>query len=118
MKKLFILIVFIAVFLHFYPQQALTTWYDKNKNKLQQTFSQLTGTKIRIKPQKVYQDIEPKINQFKPLEKKFVIKITRSREAILAFHHDFCENKKNSAHLHTKNQILVCNSIQKYRARL
>ena len=118
MKKLFILIVFIAVFLHFYPQETLTAWYQNQKNTAQETFGSLTGTKIRIKTQKIYQDIEPKINQFKPLEKKFLIKITSNREALLSFHHEFCENKKNSAQLHAQNQLLVCNSIQKYRSRL
>lgn len=118
MKKLFILIVFIAVFLHFYPQEALTLWYNDHKNQLQESFDQLTSTKVRIKSQKVYQDIEPKLNQFKPQEKKFLLEITSNRKDLLSFHRQFCESNKASAKLHSKNQALVCKTIQKYRSRL
>lgn len=114
MKKLLILIVFAAVFLHFYPQEELTLWYEKHKNELLNTFAESTDTKVRLKAEKIYQDLTPKLKQFKQQEKEYLQTITSDRQTLSAFYDEFCQQKKQSAKLHANNQTLVCNTIRKY----
>lgn len=118
MKKLLVLIVFTAVFLHFYPQEELTLWYEKHKNELLNSVNQSTDTKIRLKAGKIYQDLEPKFNQFKPKELEYLKAITSDRATLLEFNTAFCENNEPNANLHIKNQKLVCAGIRKYQSLL
>lgn len=118
MKKLLILIVFTAVFLHFYPQEKLTLWYEKNKSIFVDIFTQSTDTKIRLKADKIYQDLKPKFKQFKRQEQNYLKDITSSRATLLKFNTEFCKQNKSNPNLHIKNQKLICEGIQKYSSLL
>lgn len=116
MKKLLILIVFAAVFLHFYPQEELTNWYEDKKDEVIAIFDESTDTRVRLKPTKIYQDLTTDFKQFKTHEQAFVKEITQSREKLLTFYREYCETRKASAHLHASNQELVCQSIARYQS--
>lgn len=116
MKKLLILIVAAAIFLHFYPQPELEAWYGENKAMVLEKFSDATDTKVRLSSQKVYRDIESSFDQFNSEEIKFVQEITASREAVKTFFTTYCENTKHTPKLHKKNQKLVCDKISPYQS--
>lgn len=113
MKNILILIVFAAVFLHFYPQPAVTSWYEQKKETVLEMFSDATDTKARLKADRVYKDLEPKFNQFRPSEVKYVKQITSSRRAIKDYYGENCSGKRDTK-LHANNQALVCQTISKY----
>lgn len=115
MKKLLILIVAAAVFLHFYPQPKLTAWYEQQMNTVMTTFNEITDTQVRLKAEKVYRQIEPKFDQFNPDEQQFVREITASRQAVKSFYFQHCDNKVPTQRLHRKNQALVCQEISTFR---
>lgn len=116
MKKLLILIVFAAVYLHFYPQKELTLWYNEQKSQLLEAFSQATDTKVRLKADKIYQDLKPKFVHFKTQEQKYLKSITQDRQSLLNFYNEFCVEAKPNAKLHANNQKLVCKTITKYQS--
>lgn len=116
MKKLLILIVFTAVFLHFYPQENLNAWYNEQKAWLIDKFSSATDTKVRLNTSKIFQDLKPKFQQFKPNEQKFLQEITSNREALMSFYEQHCKKKKASAHLHSTNQKITCKTISNYQS--
>ncbi|WP_448553971.1 hypothetical protein [Thalassotalea montiporae] len=113
MKNILILIVFAAVFLHFYPQPEVTAWYEEKKEAMLEMFSDATDTKVRLKADRVFKDIEPKFNQFRPSEIKHVEQITSSRKAIVSYYNEYCTNKRDTK-LYAKNQALVCQTMSKY----
>lgn len=113
MKNILILIVFVAVYLHFYPQPEVTRWYEEKKEALLEMFSDATDTKVRLKAERVYKDLEPKLNQFRPSEIKHVQQIMSSRKAIVSYYQEYCANKRD-AKLYVKNQALVCQTMSKY----
>ncbi|MFD2165588.1 hypothetical protein ACFSJY_04865 [Thalassotalea euphylliae] len=114
MKNLLILIVFAAVFLHFYPQPELTEWYEEQKDNVLEAFSDATDTKVRLKSDRIYKDLEPKFNQFRPSEQKHLQDITASRPAVKKYYREYCETKKRDQKLARVNQELVCKTISKY----
>ncbi|GLX78224.1 hypothetical protein tinsulaeT_15640 [Thalassotalea insulae] len=117
MKNLLILIVVIALFLHFYPQPEVTDWYEQQKSALLEAFSDATDTKVRLNPAKIYRDLEAKFEQFNEDEQGFIKEITSSREQIKDFFNKYCNSKKNhSPVLHHTNQKVVCDAISPYQS--
>jgi len=114
MKNLLILIVAVAVFLHFYPQPELEELYQTYKAKILEGFSDATDTRVRLRPQKIYTDLEPHFKQFNETEINALKEITNTRKGVIQFHNDFCEAKRRSASFHVKNQELVCRTIASY----
>lgn len=116
MKNLLILIVAIAIFLHFYPQPELNTWAEKQKNNVLEQFSNATDTKVKLSAGKVYRDIKQEFENFSDEEEKFIDELTSSRESIKAFYVQHCEQVKRAARLHQDNQAFVCKVIARYQS--
>jgi hypothetical protein len=118
MKKLLILIVAIAVFLHFYPQPEIESWLNEQKSDMMAKFSDATDTQIRLKADKIYSDLKSQFEHFSNEEQDFLKEVTSSRESVKTFFTDFCEGNKQSPHLHSENQKKVCNKIEQFSALL
>ena len=116
MKNILVLIVAAAVFLHFYPQPELETWFEQQKTAVLKIFSDATDTKVRLKADKIYQDLEPKFDQFNSEEEKFLKEITSSRDAVKEFYFTYCDKQQFSPKFHRKNQELVCQKISEFSA--
>ncbi len=116
MKKLLILIVAAALFLHFYPQPKLEAWYTEQKAVVIDIFSEAADTKVRLKADKVYSDLKSQLNSFNNEEKDFVKEVTNNRKSIEAFFIDYCQGKQPSPMLRPRNQEKVCQTIAQYSA--
>jgi hypothetical protein len=116
MKNLLILIVAIAIYLHFYPQPELESWFEEQKSLVLSTFSNATDTKVRLNPEKIYKDLQPSFGQFNEDEQAYVRKITSSRESVKEFFKKNCESKRPTPKLHQKNQQLICTKISAYQS--
>ncbi len=114
MKNLLILIVFAAVFLHFYPQPEVTEFYEEQKVNLLAMFSDATDTSVRLRPAKIYEDLEPKFNSFREDEIKHLKAITESRKTVKEFYDTYCQKSVGEPIFHPTNQKLVCSTISKY----
>ena len=115
MKNLLILIVAAAVYLHFYPQPEVTKFYNEQIEAAQEFFSEHTSTKVRLKADKIYTDLEPKFNQFSKEEIERLKEITSSRTQVKVFYFDICQTTKHEPSFHPNNERLVCQTIGKYR---
>lgn len=118
MKNLLILIVAIALFLHFYPQPEVTKFYDKQKTMLLDGFEQFSDTKVRLKADKIFTDLKPKFDQFSSEEVKYLKEITSSRENVKYYFEEHCISNKRSIIFRTNNQAIVCKTISKYESML
>ena len=116
MKNLLILIVAIAIYLHFYPQPELESWFNEQKTMVLSEFSNATDTKVRLNPNKIYKDLQPSFGQFNENEQTFVREITHSRESVIDFFTLYCKEKRPTPKLHQKNQQLVCSKITAYQS--
>jgi len=116
MKKLLILIVAAAVFLHFYPQPKLEKWAKEQKDYLVEMFSSATDTKVRISAKKVRSDIEQKFNQFTDDERAYTLEITENSKSIVSFYREKCDKVDKSVKLRPANKKFVCDTMSKYRA--
>ena len=117
MKNLLILIVAIALFLHFYPQPELQDWFEEQKAMVLAEFSEATDTKVRLSPGKIYKDLEQKFAQFNEEERIFVKALTESRASVKDFYQQYCGSKAiSSPKLHHNNQKVVCDAITPYQA--
>jgi hypothetical protein len=118
MKNLLILIVAAALFLHFYPQPELEDWFVEQKATAIATFSKVTNTQVKLKADKIYNDLESQFNSFSTDELKFLKNMTIDSESVKVFFTDFCKANKQTPQLHNENQKKVCNTIEQYSAFL
>ena len=114
MKKLLILIVAGALYFHYYPNEKLNSWLFEQKQTVLGYFSDATDTKVRLKSDKIYQDLAKDFGQFNSQEKAFVAEMTSSREKVKAFNEQYCKTKKQTPKLHRDNLAKVCYTISKY----
>ena len=116
MKKLLILIVAAAIFLHFYPQPKLESWFNEQKTMVLAKFSAATDTKVRLKADRIYLDLKPKFSQFNEDEQKYLKELTRSRETVVEFYQTYCKSQQTTPKFHQKNQQLVCKKMDEYQS--
>ena len=115
MKKLLILIVAIALFLHFYPQPEVDKKFAEIKATALEKFSSATDTKVRLKADKIYTDLKDKLSSFSAEEQEYLKELTSSREQVKAFYLDHCKGKKHTVNFHSVNLKSVCQTIDKYQ---
>jgi len=118
MKNLLILIVAAAVYLHFYPQPEVTKFYNETKKSLLDGFSEFSDTNVRLKADKIFIDLKPKLDSFSSDEVNALKEITSSRNNVNSFYQDYCKSKKRSATFHPSNQSKICKAISKYESML
>ncbi|MBL0710001.1 MAG: hypothetical protein JJV99_03125 [Colwellia sp.] len=118
MKNILILIVAIALFLHFYPQSEVTQFYNKQKEALLEGFSEFSDTKVRLKADKVFIDLESKLDSFSTEEVEYLKEITSSRSNVKTFYQNYCKEQIVNAIFHPVNQANVCQTISKYENML
>lgn len=116
MKKLLILIVAAAIFLHFYPQPKLESWFNEQKTMVLAKFSAATDTKVRLKSDKIYLDLKPKFAQFNDEEKAYLKELTSSRESVVEFYQTYCKGQQVTPKFHQKNQQIVCDKMNEYQS--
>lgn len=118
MKNILILIVFAAVFLHFYPQPKITEFYNETRASLEDGFSEFSDTSVRLKSEKILTDLTPELDRFSPAEVKTLKEITASRKNVKLYYEDYCRNKKRSTVFHPTNQAKICRTISQYESML
>jgi len=118
MKNLLILIVAIALFLHFYPQPELEKKYEEVKTLVLESFSDATDTKIRLKADKVFKDLESEFDSFSTEEVNYLKEITLNRKAVKGFYQEYCQTDRGNPVFHSSNQSKVCKTIDKYQSLL
>ena len=114
MKKLLILIVAAALVFHYYPNEKLNRWIFEQKKLVLSYFSEATDTKVRLKSDKIYQDLSRNFSHFSSQEIAYVAEITSSREKVKKFNKQYCRSKKQTPNLHRDNLAKVCQAINKY----
>lgn len=115
MKKLLILIVAAAVFLHFYPQPEVEKFYQEQKDAALNAFSEATDTSVRLKVSKVQEDLAKEYSSFRKSEKKRAEQISSTRNNITDYYQTYCVNQpKKDVKFHPDNQKKICQTISKY----
>jgi len=114
MKKLLILIVAGALYFHFYPNEKLNNWLLAQKAVVLSYFSDATDTQVRLKSDKIYQDLSRDFAKFNSQEQAYIAEITSSRANVKRFYQQHCVNKKPTAKLHRDNLTKVCHTISQY----
>ena len=118
MKNLLILIVAAAVFLHFYPQPEVTKFYNETKDSLLDGFSEFSDTSVRLKAEKIFIDLKPKLNSFSAEEVDSLKEMTSSRSNVNDFYQEYCKGEKRSTVFHPANQSKICKTIAQYENML
>lgn len=115
MKNLLILIVAIAVYLHFYPQPEVTAFYNKHMASVKEAFNEFSDTKVRLKPDKIFDDLKPEFATFSEREIEHLREITSSRKAVKEFYFAYCTQPERDHIFHSNNQNKTCSVVRKYR---
>ena len=114
MKKLLILIVAFALFLHFYPQPELEEWYGKKKDSALEGFSDVFDTQARISPNRILIDLRHDMKYFTPKERAKLEDIATSGRSIKDFYDESCIAKKRQFVFRPDTLRKVCKTISNY----
>ncbi|TLU65710.1 hypothetical protein FE810_07230 [Thalassotalea litorea] len=115
MKKLLILIVAAAVYLHYYPSPQLNAWWQQSLQWLDDKTSDYTDTKVGVKPSKLVTVLQPHFDKYSKMEEAYIRELATSRDNIREFHRQYCEEPKGNRRLNRNNQRQVCDVISQYR---
>ena len=115
MKKLLILIAFAAVFLHFYPQPELESWYDQQKSWLKKEISEATDTQIRLNVEKIIESLHADVENFSPEELDYLKEVTADRDTIKTFFHQHCKSDVATDMLSKANLADICRVMTDYQ---
>ena len=118
MKKLLILIVAIAVFLHFNPQPELENKFEEYKAMIIEIFSDATDTKVRLKTSKIFDDLSSQFESFSSKEVDKLKAITLDRKSVKDFYSQYCFAEKGHPIFHSANLEKVCKTINQYQGML
>lgn len=118
MKHLLILIVAVALYLHFYPNKEVTQLYNEQKQALLDSFTEFSDTKIRLKANKIYLDLESDLASFSGQEVAHLKEISSSRANVKAFYLTICKTEKRDVEFHINNEKKVCRVINRYTSML
>ena len=118
MKHLLILIVAVAVFLHFYPQPEVTNFYNETKASMLNGFSELSDTSVRLKADKIFIDLKPELNSFSNEEVVSLKEMTSSRSNVNDFYQSYCKTQTRNNNFHQINQEKICKTISHYASML
>jgi hypothetical protein len=118
MKKLLILIVFAAVYLHFYPQPKLTQWFEQQKKNILTDVANATDTKVRLKADKIFSDLVPDFKSFSEKEINELKEITKDRASVNVFYDKYCLQTNSNPIIHRINVQKICKKISNYQSLL
>jgi len=116
MKKLLILIVFGAVYLHYYPQPKLMGWFNQEKTTFMTSVAEATDTDIRLDSQRILLDLKPRFNQFSEKEIQEIKKLTLNQKSVKDFYLQYCDKNSANPNIQRGNLQLICKTIGKYQA--
>lgn len=114
MKNLLILIISIALFLHFYPQPEVEDQFHQLKESALTSFSDATDTSVRLKSDKIMLDLKSELDSFSTEEVNYLKEITATHQTVEAFYEKYCKDKVSSTVFHGTNLVKVCKTMGNY----
>ena len=118
MKNLLFLLSAAAIYLHFYPNEEVTKFYHEKKSFLVSKFNEMSDTKIRLKADKIYDDLEGDLKHFSDNEVERLKVITSSRSNVKDFYFTYCKTERRDVVFHRANENRLCKVINKYASLL
>ena len=113
MKKILILIVGIALYLHFYPQPELNDWYEGKKAEFLDTLAKATKARFKSSVDGLYDELKTEFEDFSPVEFQNLKTITSSVDQVTEFYEKNCTENIHSKFFHEGNAERVCYRLSK-----
>jgi hypothetical protein len=114
MKHLLFLIVAASLYLHFYPNEKVTTFFNEQKQRLLGQFDELTDTKLQLRAENIYDDLANELDSFSDKEVERLKQISASRVNVKEFYFTICQTNKRDIVFHLNNEKKVCRTISRY----
>lgn len=118
MKKILILIVAIALYLHFYPQPELNAWYEEKKAEFLDELSKSTKVTFKSNLDGVYEELKEEFIGFSEIELKNLKTITSSLDSLTEYYDNNCHGSEQNKLFHPDNADKVCAKVAKFIADL
>lgn len=118
MKKLLILAAFVALYLHYYPNETINDWFNKQKETVVTKVSEVTDTSIKLKAEKVFIDLKSEFSSFSREEIEELKKITANRDSVKRFYQEYCRGDNTNPIFHYVNEEKICRTIGRYESLL
>lgn len=114
MKKILILIVVIALFLHFNPQPEVNKFIEQQKTSFLDTMAEFSGTKVRMKSSTILTNMEDQLTSFSSEELHKLKEITLTRASVRDYFNSSCQPGQSDPTFHSINHSKVCQQISNF----
>ncbi|WP_394171811.1 hypothetical protein [Thalassotalea litorea] len=115
MKKILILIVAAAVYLHYYPSPQLNAWWEEQKTAIDNKFNDVMDTKARVSPSKLLSVMAGDLRKASKNERAYIEQLTESRDNIRNYYNEYCSTGKHNRRLSKNLQLNLCSNIEQHR---
>ena len=114
MKKILILIVVIALFLHFNPQPEVNEFLEEQKTSFLDTMAEFSGTKVRMKSSTIIEKMDDQLASFSPAEMQKLKEITLTRSSVRSYFNKHCKAGQSDPEFHSQKHQKVCSQISHF----
>ena len=111
MKKILILIVAIALYLHFYPNPEINKWYEGKKAEFLDTMAKSTKVTFKSNLDELYNQLKKDSKGFSAIELENLRTITGSLDSLNDFYQNNCSENSKSSLFHPDNISKVCKKL-------
>lgn len=119
MKKILILIVTTAIYLHFFPQPELEQFYQEKKASLLNSLSKSTKVGFKANLNGFVEGLTDNSIGFSPEEVNELKAISSSVESLTGFYQETCINKhQQGSGFHSDNINKVCQQAKSFINKL
>ncbi|QOL26191.1 hypothetical protein LP316_02490 [Thalassotalea sp. LPB0316] len=114
MKKILILIVVIALFLHFNPQPEVNEFLEKQKTSFLDTMAEFSGTGVRMKASTIISKMDKELSSFSSSELNKLKEITLTRDSARDYLNNHCQPGQSDPEFHSHNHQKVCQQLRQF----
>lgn len=111
MKKILILIVGIALYLHFYPQPELIQLYEDKKSELLTQLESSTKVTFKVNLADTYRLWEKELSGFSKQELSNLKEVLTSFDSVTNFYDENCHGNVTIKLFYADNHDKVCNKL-------
>ena len=111
MKKILILIVGIALYLHFYPQPELIQLYEDKKSELLSRLENSTKVTFKVNLADTYKKWEKELNGLSKQELSNLKEVLTSFDSVMNFYDENCHGNITAKLFYSDNHDKICNRL-------
>lgn len=118
MKKILIGLILFALYLHFFPDSAISKGVKEHYQASINWVEELSSMQLRMSPEKVMESIKKRLPELKGEEKRYMDELLASPDKVKPFYQRYCYSDSFHPKLREQQLKHSCDAIRRYLDKL